>query len=154
MKGLRAFLPILVASLVFCGSDGVAVPAQRQAISPRQQSNTVAKTTRSDSSTRQSAQRSRQPATVKERGTRQVQATVKQSRNVASQPRVVTARATTQKSERVTGARTATPAVTSTAKRTATPKLSSRVARATTTARNAATAQSIMSRDYSKCREV
>lgn len=154
MKGLRVFLPILVAPLVFCGSDGVAVPAQRQAISPRQQSNTVAKTTRSDSSARQSAQRSRQPATVKERGTRQVQSTVKQSRNVASQPRVVATRATTQKSERVTGARTAIPAVTSTARRTATPKLSSRVARATTTARNAATAQSIMSRDYSKCREV
>ncbi|MBQ2844721.1 MAG: hypothetical protein IJE79_01750 [Alphaproteobacteria bacterium] len=154
MKGLRVFLPILVAPLVFCGSDGGAVPAQRQAISPRQQSNTVAKTTRSDSSARQSAQRSRQPATVKERVTRQVQATVKQSRNVASQPRVVATRATTQKSERVTGARTAIPAVTSTARRTATSKLSSRVARATTTARNAATAQSIMSRDYSKCREV
>lgn len=160
MKGLRAFLPILVAPLVFCGSDGVAVPAQRQAISPRQQSNTVDTAPRNDSSARQSAQRSRQPASVKERGTRNVQTPVKQSRNVISQPRGITTRGATQQSETVTGARTATPVAASTVKLTATPKLSSRVARATTTARNAATAQnavtaqSIMSRDYSKCREV
>ena len=146
MKGLKAFLPVLLVPLAFYGADGAVVSSQKRAPSQRQTESVQTSARKKDSATRQTTQRTKQSTTVRERT---ANTTAQQARNATAQRRGVATREKTQP-------KTATQSRAALVKnaRNSAAQISTRVARTGLSARNATSVQAVLSRDYSKCREV
>lgn len=146
MKGLKAFLPVLLVPLAFYGADGAVVSSQKRAPSQRQTESVQTSARKKDSATRQTTQRTKQSTTVRERTPN---STAQQARNATAQRRGVATREKTQP-------KTATQSRAALVKnaRNSAAQISTRVARTGLSARNATSIQAVLSRDYSKCREV